>query len=185
MEISKTPLSGVLMLRPRVFKDGRGWFQETYNREKFFAAGILENFVQDNHSRSARHTLRGLHYQSRPGQAKLVRCTLGEIWDVAVDIRSDSPTFGRHFGVRLTQEDPSQIMIPLGFAHGFLVLSDWAEVQYKCSSVYNAATESGIQWDDPDLAVAWPLEGSSPLISDRDKHNPSFRDYRSGPPPVY
>jgi dTDP-4-dehydrorhamnose 3,5-epimerase len=178
MEVMHTPLKGLLLLRPKVFKDGRGWFLESYNRETFQSAGIVESFVQDNHSRSSRNTLRGLHFQTQPGQAKLIRCTLGEIWDVAVDIRKGSPTFGQHFGVRLNAEDPQQLFIPIGFAHGFLVLSDVAEVQYKCSNVYNAATEAGIAWDDSDLAVAWPLAGATPLISERDKKNQSFGDFR-------
>lgn len=179
MEITKTSLDGILLLRPRLFKDDRGWFLESYNRDVFRAAGISETFVQDNHSRSARGTLRGLHFQTHPGQAKLIRCTFGRIWDVAVDIRPGSPTFGMQMGIELSAEDPQQILIPIGFAHGFLVLSDWAEVQYKCSNVYNGATESGIQWNDPDLQVAWPLGGEAPLISERDKKNQSFAEFRA------
>jgi dTDP-4-dehydrorhamnose 3,5-epimerase len=179
MEVKKTPLDGVLLVRPRLFKDDRGWFLESYNRDVFLAVGIVETFVQDNHSRSSLHTLRGLHFQTHPGQAKLIRCTSGKVWDVAVDIRKNSPTFGQHFGTELSADDPTQILIPVGFAHGFLVLSDWAEVQYKCSSVYNGATESGIQWDDPDLNVPWPLGSGSPLISDRDRKNQSFADFRA------
>ena len=144
----------------------------------FQAAGIGETFIQDNHSASVGGTLRGLHFQTHPGQAKLTRCTAGKIWDVAVDLRPSSVSFGRHFGVELTAEDPCQLFIPVGFAHGFLVLSDWAQVQYKCSNLYNASTESGIQWNDPDLAVAWPLGATLPLISDRDKKNQSFADFR-------
>ncbi len=178
METTRTPLDGLLLLRPRLFKDGRGWFLESYNRNTFLAAGISESFVQDNHSASVRNTLRGLHFQTHPGQAKLIRCTAGRIWDVAVDIRPSSSTFGRHFGVELAAGDALQMFIPVGFAHGFLVLSDTAEVQYKCSNVYNAATESGIQWDDPDLAVAWPLGGEQPVISERDRKNQSFAAFR-------
>jgi dTDP-4-dehydrorhamnose 3,5-epimerase len=177
MEVIKTPLPGLLELRPRLFKDGRGWFLESYNRDTFAAHGIHETFVQDNHSRSARHTLRGLHFQSHPGQAKLIRCTHGEIWDVAVDIRPASPTFGRNFATRLNQDEPKMVLIPIGFAHGFMVMSDFAEVQYKCSNVYNAATESGIAWDDPDLQVPWPLGDEAPLLSERDKRNQSFREF--------
>lgn len=178
----KTPLDGLLILRPRLFKDDRGWFLESYNRETFGKAGVTETFVQDNHSRSARNTLRGLHFQTRPGQAKLIRCTAGRIWDVAVDIRPGSVTFGRHFGIELSGEDTAQLFIPIGFAHGFLVLSDWAEVQYKCSNLYEAATESGIQWDDPELAVAWPLGEALPLVSERDRRNQSFAAYRKNLP---
>ena len=178
MEALKTPLDGLLILKPKVFRDDRGWFLESYNRNAFAAAGISETFVQDNHSSSVKGTLRGLHFQTHPGQAKLIRCTRGRIWDVAVDIRPSSATFGRHFGAELDDASGQQIFIPVGFAHGFLVLSDSAEVQYKCSNVYNAATESGLQWDDPDLAVAWPLAGQIPTISDRDKKNPSFAAFK-------
>lgn len=179
MEVTATPLEGLLLLRPKLFRDGRGWFQESYNRETLLKAGIDAAFVQDNHSLSARGTLRGLHFQTTPGQAKLIRCTRGTIWDVAVDIRAGSPTFGKNFGVELREEDSRQIFIPVGFAHGFLVLSESAEVQYKCSNVYNAATESGIAWDDPDLRVPWPLQGIAPLISERDKHNQSFAAFKA------
>ena len=178
METIKTPLEGLLLLKPKVFKDDRGWFFESYNRAAFQAVGITETFVQDNHSASVKGTLRGLHFQTHPGQAKLVRCTRGRIWDVAVDIRPSSPTFGRHYGADLDALEMTQIFVPVGFAHGFLVLSDSAEVQYKCSNVYNAATESGIQWDDPDLAVAWPVAGLSPVISERDKKNQSFAEFQ-------
>jgi dTDP-4-dehydrorhamnose 3,5-epimerase len=179
MEVIPTPLAGLLQVRPKLFKDSRGWFLESYNRETWLKAGISETFVQDNHSQSARGTLRGLHFQTTPGQAKLIRCTRGVIWDVAVDIRPQSPTFGRHFGQELRGEDPLFLFIPIGFAHGFLVLSETAEVQYKCSNVYDAATESGIAWDDPDLAVAWPLEGMAPLLSDRDRKNQSFKAFKA------
>jgi dTDP-4-dehydrorhamnose 3,5-epimerase len=179
MEVQQTALDGVLVLRPRIFKDGRGWFQESYNRDAFLAAGITETFVQDNHSRSVQHTLRGLHFQTQPGQAKLIRCTLGRIWDVAVDIRPQSRTYGEFFGMEISAEDAVQILIPVGFAHGFMVLSEWAEVQYKCSNVYNGATESGIQWDDAELKVAWPLGSALPLLSERDKKNPSFAEHRA------
>jgi len=182
MEATKTPLEGLCILHPRVFQDDRGWFLESYNRDAFLKAGIGESFIQDNHSRSSRGTLRGLHFQSRPGQAKLIRCTQGRIWDVAVDIRPGSETFGRHYGLDLSAGENLQFFIPVGFAHGFLVLSEWAEVQYKCSNLYNAATESGIQWDDPDLAVAWPLDGVAPLLSERDRRNPSFAEFRKSLP---
>ena len=178
MDAIRTPLEGLLLLKPKVFKDDRGWFLESYNRTVFQAAGIPETFVQDNHSASVKGTLRGLHFQTHPGQAKLVRCIRGRIWDVAVDIRPSSPTFGRHYGADLDALEMTQIFVPVGFAHGFLVLSDSAEVQYKCSNVYNPATESGIQWDDPDLAVAWPVAGLSPVISDRDKKNQSFAEFQ-------
>ncbi len=178
MEATKTPLEGLLILRPRLFKDDRGWFLESYNKNTFAAVGITDAFAQDNHSASVKNTLRGLHFQIHPGQAKLIRCTLGRIWDVAVDIRPSSATFGKYFGLEMSSQDMTQLFIPVGFAHGFLVLSDFAEVQYKCSHVYNAATESGIQWDDPELAVAWPVGPEAPVISERDKKNQSFADFR-------
>lgn len=178
METQTTPLEGLLLVRPKVFRDTRGWFQESYNRSAFEAAGIHDVFVQDNHSASARGTLRGLHFQTHPGQAKLIRCTRGKIWDVAVDIRPSSPTFGRHYGAELDETGLAQLFIPVGFAHGFLVLSEHAEVQYKCSNLYNPATEAGIAWDDPELAVAWPLEGLAPILSERDKRNQSFAEFK-------
>lgn len=179
MDVSSTPIAGLLQVRPKVIRDGRGWFLESYNRETWVKAGIVETFVQDNHSQSAQGTLRGLHFQTTPGQAKLIRCTRGAIWDVAVDIRPGSPTFGSHFGLELRGEEPLFVFIPIGFAHGFLVLSETAEVQYKCSNVYNGATESGIAWDDPDLQVPWPLRGVSPLLSDRDSKNQSFKAFKA------
>lgn len=178
--IEKTPIEGLVVVRPRVFRDARGFFAETYNRETFAAAGIDVEFKQDNHSLSSRGTLRGLHFQTAPGQAKMVRCTRGRIWDVAVDIRRDSPTFGKHHAVELTPDDMAMFFVPVGFAHGFLVLSEQAEVQYKCSNVYNPATESGIAWDDPELGVPWPLEGIEPLLSERDKGNQSFAEWTRG-----
>ena len=178
METKQTPLAGLWVVRTRVFQDERGWFTESYNRAAFEAAGIKETFIQDNHSASARGTLRGLHFQTHPGQAKLIRCTRGRIWDVAVDIRPSSPTFGRHYGQELDEAGKEQMFIPVGFAHGFLVLSESAEVQYKCSNLYNAATESGIAWNDPELAVAWPLDGLDPILSERDKKNQSFSDFK-------
>lgn len=180
LQVETTPIEGLLLLRPRVFRDARGFFVESWNREAFARAGIDTEFAQDNHSRSAKGTLRGLHFQTRPGQAKLVRCTRGRIFDVAVDIRPGSPTFGRHHAVELTPDDFAMFYIPVGFAHGFLVLSDTAEVQYKCSAVYNAETEAGLAWDDPDLGIPWPLAeiGGTPLLSERDRGNPSFRTWR-------
>jgi dTDP-4-dehydrorhamnose 3,5-epimerase len=178
MQVFKTPIDGLVTLQLKVFKDDRGWFLESFNKNTFHSAGLSDTFVQDNHSSSVKHTLRGLHFQTHPGQAKLIRCTAGRIWDVAVDIRPSSATFGRHHGVELAAGDGMQMLIPVGFAHGFLVLSDTAEVQYKCSNVYNASTESGIQWDDPELAVAWPLHGAKPLVSDRDTRNQSFAEFR-------
>jgi dTDP-4-dehydrorhamnose 3,5-epimerase len=178
LTVEKTPLEGLLVLKPRVFRDARGFFLESYNQATFAAAGIDTAFMQDNHSKSSKGTLRGLHFQTTPGQVKLVRCAVGAIWDVAVDIRPHSPTFGRHFGVELTPDEARMLYVPVGFAHGFVVLSETAEVLYKCSNVYNPATEAGIAWNDPDLNVAWPLQGVEPLLSERDKTNPSFAEWK-------
>ena len=175
MVIETTPLAGLLVLRPKVFGDERGFFMETYSRKVFHAAGITEEFMQDNHSRSVRGTLRGLHFQSHPGQAKLVRAARGRVWDVAVDIRPASATFGKWHAVELSDEEKNMLFIPVGFAHGFCVLSDEADFIYKVSSLYDPATECGIAWDDPDLAVAWPVP--DPLLSARDLKNQSFRQW--------
>lgn len=184
MNIEPTPLAEVLVVTPRVFPDARGFFLESYNRETWEAHGIDTVFVQDNHSKSARDTLRGLHFQLPPmAQVKLVRCVRGAIWDVAVDIRVGSPTFGRWFGVELSAANFRQLLVPVGFAHGFCVLSDEAEVLYKTSAVYSRAHEQGIAWDDPDLAISWPV--AEPLLSDRDRRALSLAEYRAGTPFVY
>jgi dTDP-4-dehydrorhamnose 3,5-epimerase len=175
VEVEQLPLSGLLLLKPRVFRDGRGFFVETYSEPRYRAAGIDKTFVQDNHSQSMRRTLRGLHYQSSPGQAKLIRVTNGSIYDVAVDIRPDSPTYGQWYGAILDAQEHAQLYVPVGFAHGFCVMSDLADVVYKVSSVYDAKTESGIRWNDPDIGVKWPLE--DPILSDRDQKTESFADY--------
>jgi len=176
MRIEATPLDGLVLIHTKVWPDDRGWFYESYNIDRFKALGIDTTFVQDNHSKSVKNTLRGLHFQTSPGQAKLVRCTQGRIWDVAVDIRPQSSTFGKWHAVELDDQSKAMFLIPVGFAHGFCVLSETAEVQYKCSSVYNGATEAGIAWDDPEFAVAWPVP--EPLLSARDLGNQSFATYR-------
>lgn len=176
MKLEKTSLDGLWILHPKVFPDDRGWFYESYNAERMAALGITTSFVQDNHSKSVQNTLRGLHFQTTPGQVKLVRCTSGKIWDVAVDIRPKSPTFGKWFGLILDDQSQQMLYIPVGFAHGFCVLSEFAEVQYKCSSVYNGATEAGIAWNDPVVGVQWPVQ--EPLLSIRDQNNPTLRDYQ-------
>ena len=184
MQVETTHLPGVLIITPRVFRDPRGFFLESYNYEAFRSQGLDTLFVQDNHSKSSRSTLRGLHFQLEPaGQVKLVRVTRGAIWDVAVDIRVGSPTFGRWCGVELTAENFRQLYIPIGFAHGFCVLSDEAEVLYKASHVYNASLERGIRWNDPDLNVDWPVR--DPLLSDRDRHAPTLAGYLAGTPFEY
>lgn len=175
MTIEETPLSGLVVIHPQVFGDERGFFMETFSQPKFQALGISPEFLQDNHSRSCKGTLRGLHFQSSPGQAKLVRCVRGAVWDVAVDIRPASPTFGKWHAVELTEENHAMFFVPVGFAHGFCVLTDSADFVYKVSSVYNPKTECGIAWDDPEIGIAWPI--SSPLLSERDKNNPGLREW--------
>ena len=166
MNVISTSLEGVLVLEPKVFHDGRGFFTETYNAERYAEAGIAVDFVQDNHSRSSHGTLRGLHAQTNRPQDKLLRVSQGAIFDVAVDIRRGSPTFGEWFGVELSAENFKQIFVPIGFAHGFCVLSDFAEVQYKCSDLYDPSGELRLRWDDPEIAVRWPI--SDPVLSDKD-----------------
>jgi dTDP-4-dehydrorhamnose 3,5-epimerase len=170
-------LAGVKIIRPKIFGDDRGFFLESYSAPAYAAAGIDAVFVQDNHSRSVKGTLRGVHYQSEPGQAKLVRVILGRIWDVAVDIRRDSPTFGQWAAVELDDKLREQLFIPVGFAHGFCVLSEVAEVEYKVSAPYDAKTECSIKFDDPELSIKWPV--TSPLLSARDQDAESFAAFRS------
>jgi len=169
MQAIQTSLPGVVILEPKVFGDARGFFFESYSLRKLSELGIEATFVQDNHSRSRRGVLRGLHYQVGPAQAKLVRVVVGEVFDVAVDIRRGSPTYGKWVGVRLSAENKRQLYIPEGFAHGFCVLSDEAEFLYKVNSYYNPEGDRGIAWDDPDIGVDWPIE--TPLLSERDKRH--------------
>lgn len=169
MRVVDEPLPGVKLLAPEVHADHRGFFMESYNRRRFAELGIAHDFVQDNHSRSSRGVLRGLHYQLAQPQAKLVRATRGHVFDVVVDIRRGSPSFGRWAGAELSDANRLQLYAPAGFAHGFLVLSEVAEFQYKCSDFYDAADERGLPWDDPDLAIAWPLDGIEPILSARDR----------------
>ncbi len=184
MHIELTTLPGVLIITPRVFSDVRGFFFESYNQETFRAHGIDTIFVQDNHSKSARGTLRGLHFQLAPlAQVKLIRCAAGAIWDVAVDIRVGSPTFGKWIGVELTAQNFRQLYIPVGFAHGFCVLSDEAEVLYKTSQVYSPSHERGIAWNDPAFNIVWPL--TAPLLSPRDARAGGLADYLAGVAFVY
>lgn len=177
MNVSATALPGVLLLEPIVHRDSRGFFLETYQRERYYQAGIEVDFVQDNHSSSLQGTLRGLHAQLEPGQAKLVRVIEGEIFDVAVDIRRGSPTFGRSVGVRLSAANQWQLYIPPGFAHGFYVVSPVAQMLYKCSALYRPEGEIGIRWDDPEIGIPWPLDPAVPvLLSERDKAAPTLRE---------
>jgi dTDP-4-dehydrorhamnose 3,5-epimerase len=165
-------LPGVIIIEPDVHQDGRGYFLESYQAEKYRAGGISERFVQDNESRSTRNTLRGLHLQSRRPQGKLIRVIEGEIWDVAVDVRRPSATFGRWSGVRLSATNFKQCYVPPGFAHGFCVISPVARVEYKCTDVYDPGGEIGIAWNDPALAIEWPLK--DPILSDRDRRLPTL-----------
>lgn len=174
MQRIETNLSGVCLLEPRVFSDARGFFMETYHEGKLRDLGIDRHFVQDNHSKSVRGTLRGLHYQIRHAQAKLCRVVQGEVLDIAVDIRHGSPQFGQWTGVVLSADNKLQIFIPAGFAHGFLVLSETAEFLYKCDDFYSPRDERGIAWDDPAIGIDWRLEtlGADLILSDKDRHNP-------------
>jgi len=174
MRVLPTSLDGVLLLEPAVHGDERGFFVETFRANVWGELGIDVEFVQDNHSRSRRGTLRGMHFQTDPGQAKLVRCARGQILDVVVDLRRDSNTFGRWDGHELDDANLRQLWVPVGFAHGFCVLSEEADVVYKCSSYYDPATEAGIAYDDPDVGIAWPdLEL---LVSERDRSAPRLAD---------
>ena len=175
MDVIATDLSDVLLLEPRVFEDERGFFLESWNRRDFATLGIDADFVQDNHSRSARGVLRGLHYQVEQPQGKLVRVVSGEIFDVAVDIRRDSPTFGRWTGHELSDENRRMLWIPPGFAHGFLVLSEMADVMYKTTDYYAPAYERTITWDDPGIGIEWPLD-RKPLISFKDSQGKRLAD---------
>ncbi len=168
MNVIQTALPDVLILEPQVFGDARGFFLESYNRRRFAELGLPTEFVQDNHSRSARGVLRGLHYQIRQPQGKLVRVVRGAVFDVAVDLRRSSPTFGRWVGVELTEENRRMLWIPPGFAHGFLVLSEHADFLYKTTDFYAPEHERCILWNDPTLAIDWPLDGE-PILSAKDK----------------
>lgn len=174
LERLSTRLEGLVLLAPAVHADVRGFFVETWSRDAYADAGVDVEFVQDNHSRSGRGALRGLHYQRLPGQAKLVRAARGRIWDVAVDIRPGSPTFGRWEAFDLDDVDHHQLYVPVGFAHGFCVLSDVADVTYKVSSAYDGSEERGVAWDDPAIGIDWPVE--SPILSARDRSNPRLAD---------
>jgi len=170
MQTTSTQLAGLMLLEPRVFADERGFFMETYQARKFADLGIAASFVQDNQSGSHHGILRGLHYQVVNPQGKLVRCVAGEIFDVAVDLRRSSPTFGRWVGTILSSENRRQLWIPIGFAHGFYTLSAWAEVVYKASDYYNPQGERCLVWNDPQVGIQWPVPpGESPLLSPKDQ----------------
>jgi dTDP-4-dehydrorhamnose 3,5-epimerase len=176
-----TAINDVLIVEPDLFRDERGFFLESYHQASFTAGGIACTFVQDNHSQSRQGVLRGLHYQDmREPMAKLVRCSRGAILDIAVDLRVGSPTFRQWVAVELSEENARQLFVPVGFGHGFLTLSEVAEVQYKCSGYYNRAAEGAVRWDDPELGVAWPIT-TPPTVSDRDRQAQSMAEYRERP----
>ena len=170
----ETKLDGVVLVEPQVFGDERGFFVETFSRDAWGGMGVDVEFVQHNHSRSAKNTLRGIHFQTEPGQAKLIRCVRGEIVDVAVDLRRGSPTYGQWEAHVLDDVKHRQLFVPVGFGHGFAVLSDVADVAYQVSSYYDPATEAGIAWDDPEVGVDWQV--GEPLLSERDKQAPRLSE---------
>ena len=176
MQVTKTELEGVLILEPKVFGDARGWFMETWSARKFQAAGLTFEFVQDNQSYSAQKgTLRGLHYQTAPfAQTKLVRCTRGKLLDVAVDIREGSQTFAKWIAVELTAENKKQLLIPRGFAHGFLTLTDDVEIQYKADNFYAPTCDGNIRWDDAEIKIEWPFAPT--ILADKDAKAPTLRE---------
>ncbi len=175
----KTSIDGVIIVEPTAFGDSRGYFMETYQREDFIKGGIDVQFVQDNQSMSTKGVLRGLHFQKEFSQSKLVRCIKGEVFDVAVDLREGSPTFGKWEGVILSAENKRQFFIPKNFAHGFLVLSDEAEFVYKVDDYYHPNDEGGLMWNDPDIGVEWPIEeGFEIKLSDKDKLHPPFSEFK-------
>jgi dTDP-4-dehydrorhamnose 3,5-epimerase len=184
MEIRPTRIDGPLLVQPKVHGDARGFFAETFRENVLADAGIGRDWVQENHSRSVRGVLRGMHFQTDPGQDKLVRCARGTIIDVVVDLRRGSPTYAEWEAVELSDENMAQLFVPIGFAHGFVVTSDVADVLYKCSWYYIAETEAGIRYDDPDVGIEWPA-GLELTVSDRDANGPSLRDVKDDLPFEY
>lgn len=174
MKVTETKLPGVLIIEPKVFGDSRGCFFETYHAERYAEFGIKAPFVQDNFSRSSYGVLRGLHYQLEHTQGKLVWITCGKIYDVVVDVRHDSPTFGQWVAVTIDANEPKQVYIPPGYAHGFCVLSEQVDFFYKCTDIYHPASEKGIRWNDPDLNIPWPIE--DPVLSTKDMHYPNLKN---------
>jgi len=183
VKVIETKLPGVLIVEPRVFGDIRGFFMETFSQGKYEGLGIKEKFVQDNLSFSSRGVLRGLHYQNPNSQGKLVSVVQGEVFDVAVDIRTGSPTFGQWVGVNLSGNNHRQLWVSPGFAHGFCVLSDTAYFTYKCTDIYTPSAEGGVMWNDPDIGIEWPIE--EPLLSDKDEVYPRLKDVPSERLPKY
>lgn len=177
MKCVDTKLKGLVLIEPDVFGDNRGFFLESYSKKKYQEIGIDCEFVQDNHSASTKGTLRGIHWQLNPGQAKLVRVTLGKVFDVVVDIRKNSPTFGQWESFCLSAENKRQLFVPIGFAHSFCVLSEKAEFQYKCDTYYSPKDERGFMWNDSTVNIKWPI--SDPILSQRDLNQPSFKDLKN------
>jgi dTDP-4-dehydrorhamnose 3,5-epimerase len=175
----KTKFNDISLIRPTIFKDERGFFLETYNQKEFADLGIKDEFVQDNISHSAKGVVRGLHYQKKNAQGKLVRALRGKIFDVVVDIRNGSPTYGKHISIELTAQDPGMLHVPVGFAHGFMALEDNTEVMYKVTDFYSPQYDAGIRWNDPDLHIPWPIRAhgiSNPVISSKDAVLPFLKD---------
>jgi len=181
LRVIKTPLEGLLVVEVDFFQDDRGFFMESWHKRDFAEAGLSYEFVQDSHSRSTYPVLRGLHYQDmRAPIVKLVRCTAGRVFDVAVDLRVNSPTCGKWFGVELTAENKTQLLVPIGFAHGFLTLSEVCEIQYKQTAYYHPDAEGGVAWNDNDIAIEWPLR-DTPILSTRDQNQQSLKKYLQNP----
>ena len=175
-EFIRQRIKDVILVKPKIFGDNRGFFMESYKKSDFYANGIEVEFNQDNHSKSSKGVLRGLHYQAAPyGQAKIVRCGRGRIYDVAVDIRPNSPTFGQYVKVELSEENKHMLYIPVGFAHGFVALSDEVELLYKASGEYSPQADRGIRWNDPDINIDWEID-FEPLLSDKDKIQPKLKE---------
>lgn len=182
MDFFKPPIEGLLVFTPRIFNDNRGYFYESYNKKIWESVGVTADFVQDNESFSTQNTLRGLHFQKPPfAQAKLVRVLEGAVWDVAVDLRQDSPTYGNWYGVELSAENKKQFFIPRGFAHGFSVLTPTAKFAYKCDNFYNKEAEGALRFDDPEIAVDWKIDLSKAVLSEKDLKNPLFAAYKENP----
>jgi dTDP-4-dehydrorhamnose 3,5-epimerase len=178
MKVLTTSIEGLLVIQPDVFTDPRGYFYEPYNKKSFSEIGIAEEFVQDNQSYSQKNVIRGLHFQNPPhAQAKLLRVLQGSIWDVAVDIRKSSPTYGKHVGIELSAENKTIFYVPKGFAHGFLTFEDNTLLLYKCSNYYNKASEASIVWNDPEIAIPWNIQ--DPLLSEKDKNGVKLLDFQS------
>lgn len=184
IRVVETELDGLLIVETEFVSDERGFFIESYHHERYLEHGIREQFVQDNHSRSERGVLRGLHYQDMTApMGKLVRCTSGAIWDVAVDLRLGIPTFGQWVGLELSDQNLKQLLIPTGFAHGFVVISEFADVQYKCTGYYDPESEGTIAWDDPEIGIKWPVK--APSLSQRDQSGMSLSSYFEKPAFIY